>query len=53
MKLIKRPGLNCQVLHIFDNDGREIAITEKEWERLKRSRGRFLKMGNTSELILK
>jgi|GEM_PF-5822596 len=53
MKLIKRPGENDPVLHIFDNDGREIVITEKQWERLKRSMGRFLKMSNTSELILK
>ena len=52
MKLMKRQGLNCQVLHIIDNDGREIAITDKEWERLKRSATRFLKMPNTTSLIL-
>jgi hypothetical protein len=53
MELVKRDGLNGKVIGIIDNDNREIAITEKEWERLKRSMDRFLKMANTSRLVLK
>ena len=53
MKVYKRKGLNCIVITIEDNDGRQIALTTDEFDRLKRRIKAFLKMENIIELELK
>uniref|UniRef100_A0A6M3LS26 Uncharacterized protein n=1 Tax=viral metagenome TaxID=1070528 RepID=A0A6M3LS26_9ZZZZ len=53
LQVRKRKGLNCWVIDIIDHDGRNIAITDLDWNILKREVNHLLKSGNTTQAIMR